>query len=143
MLRKDIKKAIGNPRNQMGIQVQTSAWLLPNWRRPGWPVPEADLSLSSWILRRSASLCFSSFRIRTASWAVPTYPSPIPDIFLFLSLSRVRSKKGMCDSRRDFSLCSLYIGRGCDMLKRSLWLKFRIRILQSFFNFRFLNYVIL
>ena len=75
------KWKLGKLRNPKKKKRRTSARLLPNWRRPGWPLEEADLSLSSWILRRSASLCFSSFRILTASWAVPTYPSPIPDIF--------------------------------------------------------------
>lgn len=69
---------------------RTSEVLEPNWRRPGWPLSETDFVLSSWILRRSASLCFSSLRILTASWAVPTYPSPIPDILVccvFLSVA--------------------------------------------------------
>lgn len=77
---KSIDKKIISKRKQVNIIIQTSEVPDPNWRRPDWPLVEADLFLSSWIFFLSASLCFSSLRILTASWAVPTYPSPIPDI---------------------------------------------------------------
>ena len=78
----------------------------PNWRRPGWPVSEADLVLSSWIFRRSASLCFSKRRILTASWAVPTYPSPMPDILVSFSFFFPSLFLGLCLSQALFLFLS-------------------------------------